>query len=330
MFLPSNITLKFGDSGDFVAELQRRLAAVRAFADDQVNGFFDGNTVNAVTAFQGREGLHADGVAGPETLRRLNGIIAGDTSASSGGDTKEEEQANQLATAQEILQPPASEPLFDPTTLAPAAAASTHAPYGEEAHRAAQPQPVEPALHPALHAQQPMQPEPSTQQYQQLQRDQQLHAAPHPALAATAQSSPAALLDQLLAPAPQAVPQPTAAQPPALSPAELERHASLNQPPPAAASPSPVEPPVQPAATPAAEPTSLLGKAARFANSMMQKLADYFEAKLPPSVLNEVQSIGQVMAQHGVKEVPIPTGPDMPSRGPELPTRGPEQIQQRS
>jgi hypothetical protein len=91
MFLPSNITLQFGDSGDFVTELQRRLAVVKCFSEDMVNGFFDGNTVGGVTQFQVMVGLHADGVAGPETLRRLNGVIAGGGSATT-EDNKEEEK----------------------------------------------------------------------------------------------------------------------------------------------------------------------------------------------------------------------------------------------
>src|SRR6478735_15299 len=100
MFLPSNITLKFGDSGDFVAELQRRLAMVRCFPEDSINGFFDGLTVNGVTSFQGREGLHADGVAGPETLRRLNSVIAGDTSSAA---PKEEDTAKEVAASQPLV-----------------------------------------------------------------------------------------------------------------------------------------------------------------------------------------------------------------------------------
>jgi len=59
----------------------------------------------------------------------------------------------------------------------------------------------------------------------------------------------------------------------------------------------------------------------------MQKLTDYFEAKLPPSVLKEVQQAGMIMAQAGMREAPIPTGPEMAPRGPELPTPGVDQQQ---
>ena len=84
---------------------------------------------------------------------------------------------------------------------------------------------------------------------------------------------------------------------------------------------------VAPAADPVmAEPQGLIQRAGRFANAMMQKLSDYFEAKLPPSVMNEVKAAGAIMAAAGMKEAPIPTGPEM--GGPaQAPARGPEQQQ---
>ncbi len=124
MFLPSNITLKFGDSGDFVSELQRRLAGVDAYPRDQINGFFNGTTVNGVSAFQTRCGLRADGIAGPETLRRLNTALTGGSSSSdssSGGGNQDEEQTQAAADVArsfymldnqpETLSPPSIEPL---------------------------------------------------------------------------------------------------------------------------------------------------------------------------------------------------------------------------
>lgn len=74
MFLPSNITLQFGDSGDYVTELQRRLASYNYLSGDMLTGFFDASTVSAVRGFQTASGIRADGIAGPETLRRLNGF----------------------------------------------------------------------------------------------------------------------------------------------------------------------------------------------------------------------------------------------------------------
>ena len=40
-------------SGDFVAELQRRLSNVGSFTEEQINGNFDQPTQSAVMSFQG-------------------------------------------------------------------------------------------------------------------------------------------------------------------------------------------------------------------------------------------------------------------------------------
>ncbi|MFO0069141.1 MAG: peptidoglycan-binding domain-containing protein, partial [Alphaproteobacteria bacterium] len=57
MFLPANITLQFGDTGDFVTELQRRLSTIQLLSEMMVNGAYDGNTVNAVKSFQSMHGI---------------------------------------------------------------------------------------------------------------------------------------------------------------------------------------------------------------------------------------------------------------------------------
>lgn len=318
MFLPSNITLKFGDSGDFVAELQRRLAMVKCFSDDQVNGFYDGSTVNGVMQFQGSNGLHADGVAGPETLRRLNGVIAGDTSG--GSDDKKEEDTQRAheadlrnlvmadqhaqqeplaawgepALGAEPALAPAPQPVgLDPAMFAPVAPAA--APLISEADRAdiARQQQAGPSA-PAIELAQML----VAANAQQIQHDQQQ--------ATLAANTPPPLQQPLAAPAP------------------LPTQPAINTAPAMAPTPLPMAEPVQQAAPAVAEPQGLMQRAGRFANAMVQKLADYFEAKLPPSVLNEVKAAGQVMAAAGMKEAPIPSGPEM--GGPsQAPARGPEQ-----
>ena len=307
MFLPSNITLKFGDSGDFVAELQRRLARVHCFNENEVNGMFDGTTHNAVTSFQAREGLHADGVAGPETLRRLNGVIAGDTSGASDTKKEEEVRAESVGIAQEIFAQPAAAP--DPFAMAAPEAAPEQPAYSPPA--AAQPAPVAP---PPEH--QPYVPAtPDPQRIAELAALQQ-QAQPQPFTPAPPQQQPFAnaphpteLAAQFAPPQPQQPPQP--AQAAALDP-QAAAQAQAQQAPQAEQ-----------------QPRGIVGKAVQFANSVMQRMADYFEAKLPPSVLKEVQHIGQVMAASGMKENPIPTGPEMPARSQELPSRGPEASQVR-
>lgn len=318
MFLPSNITLKFGDSGDFVAELQRRLAMVKCFSEDQVNGFYDGSTVNGVMAFQGQNGLHADGVAGPETLRRLNGVIAGDTSDGS-GDKKEEEaqQAhegdlrNLVMAEQHAAQPLAAwgEPVareevpaepapqqpvgLDPAMFAPATAASAAYVMNEadRADLARQQQP--PTVAPGI--------ELAEMLLNASAQEQQLKAL-------NEQAPPAQQPPAPMSPPEMLAPPPVQAQP-VVPPVPVQE-------------PQPLQ---QPVPTAAAEPQGLVQRAGRFANAMMQKLADYFEAKLPPSVLNEVKSIGNTMAAAGMKEAPIPTGPEMGGPAQQLPARGPEQ-----
>jgi hypothetical protein len=110
MFLPSNMTLRPGDSGDFVAELQRRLASLDYLAEGQITTVYDAMTTSAVRTFQSRNGIHVDGVAGPETLRRLSGVFGGGTfteeaaqggSGSSGGQP---ENAVEYKQAQDMIK----------------------------------------------------------------------------------------------------------------------------------------------------------------------------------------------------------------------------------
>lgn len=83
MFLPNSITLKPGDSGDYVTELQRRLMQRDLLSAIDLTGFYDGNTTNAIKAFQSTNGIEADGIAGPDTLARL--INLGDDENEEGG-----------------------------------------------------------------------------------------------------------------------------------------------------------------------------------------------------------------------------------------------------
>ncbi len=65
-------TLKMSEplmNGPKVRDLQRVLAG-QGF-DVSVDGYFGADTLNAVRAYQARQGLAADGIAGPATLARL-------------------------------------------------------------------------------------------------------------------------------------------------------------------------------------------------------------------------------------------------------------------
>ncbi|HUB89301.1 MAG TPA: peptidoglycan-binding domain-containing protein [Dyella sp.] len=67
-------TLKYGDEGDTVQELQQQLRSIGyCDIDGPVNadGNFSDRTHRAVTAFQRDYGLVADGIAGPKTWQAL-------------------------------------------------------------------------------------------------------------------------------------------------------------------------------------------------------------------------------------------------------------------
>ena len=318
MFLPSNITLQFGDSGDFVSELQRRLAAVNAHSADAVTGFYDGITVSSVTGFQTRNGLRGDGVAGPETLRRLNGIISGDTSSSSSSSSNQEEEAKQdPAAALDGMLVAMDEPPLAPVVPVP------------EAERAAPQRTESVAIEPAAVQQQQSQQEQAAQLQREMQQQQhvptqlqpeqiQRELKQHAHEMTPQQQSAGEMLAQMLMQQTQqkAVP---AAQPEA-APKEAPKEA------PAHAAPQAEKPVAAKAATPEPEqPKGLVGRALQKMDAMLQKMTDYFETKLSPDVVREVKQIGQIMMQSGVKEAPIPTGPEQTRE--QIPARGPEQQQ---
>lgn len=62
--------LVYGDNGADVTELQKALLKA-GFSPGPIDGDFGSGTFNAVTAYQQGEGLLADGVAGPRTLKTL-------------------------------------------------------------------------------------------------------------------------------------------------------------------------------------------------------------------------------------------------------------------
>lgn len=99
MFLPSNITLEPGDTGDYVRELQRRLNQRDLLSEISINGYYDGITTDAVRSFQMMSGLKSDGIAGPDTIRRLSSFGAassGDEESASDGDKKEESEIEMM------------------------------------------------------------------------------------------------------------------------------------------------------------------------------------------------------------------------------------------
>ncbi len=78
----TSTTLKSGAKGEAVKELQRRLKEL-GYYNSVIDGEYGGKTVVAVKAFQKKNGLTADGVAGSTTLKKLNSTsaIKADTAA---------------------------------------------------------------------------------------------------------------------------------------------------------------------------------------------------------------------------------------------------------
>jgi Putative peptidoglycan binding domain len=73
--LPDSGPLAFGDRGDEVETLQTALAALD-HEPGEVDGVFGDSTQAAVIAFQQANDLKADGIVGPETVRKLNAALA--------------------------------------------------------------------------------------------------------------------------------------------------------------------------------------------------------------------------------------------------------------
>ncbi|MFZ4541937.1 MAG: peptidoglycan-binding domain-containing protein [Rickettsiales bacterium] len=398
MFLPTNITLKLGDSGDFVTELQRRLSRVDCFNESAISGSFDGPTVNGVSQFQSLHGIRADGIAGPETLRRLNGAISGDFASTANplsGATMAATTDPFLATAamaaiavdayQHQPAPTQPEHYADPSYAPPVQqqAYTTQTQQYVSHHHQHQPQYMSPAAVEMAVQVATVPPAPQPQQYAPApQHYAQAHAvSPEQQAAALAQQQQSQLqqqppqqpqvpqqqVPQQQAPyqqqqtqyqqAPQYQQQPAAAaqyhqQAAAPQPQQYQQHQSqahtapisLAQPPmpqqhvpaapqlavhhqqpTAAAAHAPQEVAATQQAPVVEQQKGMLGRAVQYANDMVQKLANYFESKLPAPVINEVKSIGVAMARSGVQEVAIPNTAE-PQRGVEQ-GRGQQQQQ---
>ncbi len=79
-------TLRQGDWGSEVRNLQQRLKELGYFKAE-ADGDYGAKTAAAVKAFQQKNGLNADGVAGPTTMKKLNDSAAEQDSGSAQKDT---------------------------------------------------------------------------------------------------------------------------------------------------------------------------------------------------------------------------------------------------
>jgi murein L,D-transpeptidase YcbB/YkuD len=334
MFLPSNITLQLGDNGDFVAELQRRLVGVKSLSEDAVTGSYDGRTVNGVISFQMRSGIRADGVAGPETLRRLNAVMAGGSwteEGSTGSSSAEEEAARAAANvtnSYRMMDDQAMSPQGMPMDIhgngAGAAALGAAAVLPAAAIAMSESQNLQQQLMKESQQFQQQQGQSydqvaqTLQQQQMMQRQMLMQQQMQQQQAMMAQQQMPPQMDPNLAPQAQQQPGGFGAKPPAgqLPPQQSQQSQPLQQPqgglPQAESAPE--------------QKQGILGKAMAKMDALVQKLASYFEAKLPPDVLSEVKHLGAVMAASGVKENRLPEAPDQ-VRVQATPARAPEPMQ---
>ncbi len=82
-FAYSNVTLKSGTTSDTVSQLQKDLKEL-GFMDVSPTGYFGDITKSAVIAFQKKYGLSADGIAGAQTLGKLDKLLNRSTALSRG------------------------------------------------------------------------------------------------------------------------------------------------------------------------------------------------------------------------------------------------------
>lgn len=88
--------IRLGSAGSEVSDLQTALKALGYYAGD-ITGHAGEKTVTAIKAFQSKYGLTADGIAGPDTLEKIQTVSSGSSSSASsaswvGADTVKEVQ----------------------------------------------------------------------------------------------------------------------------------------------------------------------------------------------------------------------------------------------
>ena len=66
-------TVRPGDSGDVVVQIQDVLVSIGYLAPSQITGVYDAATETAVRNFQAANGLKVDGICGSQTLSVLFG-----------------------------------------------------------------------------------------------------------------------------------------------------------------------------------------------------------------------------------------------------------------
>ena len=74
----SKPTIRLGDEGIFVSNLQTLLYTLGYLRSDNITGTFDYPTEHAVKTFQADKGLLIDGIVGPETWAAIENAVKGE------------------------------------------------------------------------------------------------------------------------------------------------------------------------------------------------------------------------------------------------------------
>lgn len=90
-FGSSNVTLKIESRGSFVTQLQKDLKSL-GFMDIEPTGYFGNITEAAVKEFQEKTGLLVDGIAGKQTLGKIDSLLNRESTAYR-GSTKSKGQS---------------------------------------------------------------------------------------------------------------------------------------------------------------------------------------------------------------------------------------------
>ena len=86
------VTYRQGSAGEQVRTIQQKLKRW-GYYDGAVDGIFGSATRRAVVSFQKKNGLAADGIVGPNTLRALGMPVSGSGSVSSGTSAQDHDAA---------------------------------------------------------------------------------------------------------------------------------------------------------------------------------------------------------------------------------------------
>lgn len=86
------VTYRQGSAGEQVRTIQQKLKRW-GYYDGAVDGIFGSGTRKAVVSFQKKNGLTADGIVGPNTLRALGMPVSGSGDASSGTSMQDHDVA---------------------------------------------------------------------------------------------------------------------------------------------------------------------------------------------------------------------------------------------